>query len=40
MLEELPDDDIPWLDNEAQGEYTEDYEDGFPYDIGVTDYER
>lgn len=35
MSDELPDSKIPWLDNEYEGVYSEDHEDGYPYDIGT-----
>jgi|694.fasta_scaffold03072_51 hypothetical protein len=30
----LPDSKIPWFDNEYEGVYSEDPEDGYPYDVG------
>lgn len=35
MCEELPDTKIPWWDNEYEGVYSEDPEDGYPYDVGT-----
>lgn len=34
MDEELPDSKIPWWDNEYEGAYSDDPEDGYPYDMG------
>ena len=31
----LPDSKIPWFDNEYEGVYSDDPEDGYPYDIGT-----
>jgi len=33
--ENLPDSKIPWWDNEYEGVYSEDDEDGYPYDVGT-----
>lgn len=33
--EQLPDSKIPWWDNEYEGVYSDDLEDGYPYDIGT-----
>lgn len=33
--EELPDVPPCWWDNEYEGVYSEDPEDGYPYDIGT-----
>lgn len=33
--EELPDSKIPWWDNEYEGVYSEDRDEGYPYDIGT-----
>ena len=33
--ENLPDSKIPWLDNEYEGVYSYDPEDGYPYDVGT-----
>ena len=32
---ELPDSKIPWWDNHYEGTYSDDYEDGYPYDNGT-----
>jgi hypothetical protein len=32
---ELPDSKIPWWDNEYEGVYSNDPENGYPYDIGT-----
>jgi len=31
----LPDSKIPWWDNEYEGVYSDDPEDGYPYDMGT-----
>jgi len=31
----LPDSKIPWWDNEYERVYSDDPEDGYPYDIGT-----
>mgnify|MGYP001181939006 FL=1 len=33
-MEELPDPDIPWFSFPTEDEYSEDLEDGTPYDMG------
>ena len=33
-MEDLPDPDIPWFSFPAEDEYSEDLEDGTPYDMG------
>ena len=35
MSEGLPDSKIPWWDNEYEGTYSDDPEDGYPYDMGT-----
>jgi len=35
MSEELPDSKIPWWDNEYEGVYSEDSDNGYPYDVGT-----
>lgn len=35
MSDELPDSKIPWWDNEYEGTYSDDPEDGCPYDMGT-----
>jgi len=35
MINELPDSKIPWWDNHYEDTYTEEVEDGYPYDIGT-----
>lgn len=35
MSDELPDSKIPWWDNEYEGVYSEDPENGYPYDMGT-----
>lgn len=33
--EELPDSKIPWWDNHYEDVYSEEVEDGYPYDMGT-----
>jgi len=35
MSNELPDSKIPWWDNHYEDIYSEEVEDGYPYDIGT-----
>jgi hypothetical protein len=32
---ELPDSKIPWWDNDYEGVYSNDPENGYPYDMGT-----
>lgn len=32
---DLPDSKIPWWDNEYEGTYSEDRDEGYPYDMGT-----
>jgi hypothetical protein len=34
LMEELPDPDIPWFSFPTEDEFSEDLEDGTPYDMG------
>jgi len=31
----LPDSKIPWWDNEYEDVYSEEWDDGYPYDVGT-----
>lgn len=35
MEKDLPDSKIPWWDNEYEGTYSEDRDEGYPYDMGT-----
>jgi hypothetical protein len=35
MNNELPDSKIPWWDNHYEDVYSEEVEDGYPYDVGT-----
>ena len=35
MTNQLPDSKIPWWDNHYEDVYSEEVEDGYPYDIGT-----
>ena len=35
MTNELPDSKIPWWDNHYEDTYSEEVENGYPYDVGT-----
>lgn len=35
MSDELPESKLPWWDNHYEGTYSDDPENGYPYDVGT-----